>query len=345
MSNFGEQTYSQIEFRKKISNIRNNKSLSEEEKKKQINDLFLFQNRNENKNFIKNENKKECEHYPYKKCGNFHFSCCDTYAECIRCHNEKDLNNKHIPKIDLITCKSCSLEQPPSEKCIKPTCNIKFSRNYCGICNIWSEKDMYHCKDCELCISGKEDTRYHCHTCNSCFETTNSEFHRCVNISYREQVCGYCLKNIYNSQDKSIPLSCDHIIHESCYKNALHSEQYKCPLCKKSICSLDWSHTRFLISNQPMPEENIRTGDIVEVLFIENVLFIVSHILDNNMFKGELFQHETNKKMEVILSGTLLSKKNKKVEIYCNDCSKKGYTTFHYLGNECMNCNSFNTSL
>jgi ribosomal protein L37E len=94
-----------------------------------------------------------------------------------------------------------------------------------------------------------------------------------------------------------------------------------------------------------MPEENIKSGDIVEVLYIENVLFIVSDFLDNNIFKGELLQHETNIKMEVVLNGTLLSKKNKKVEIYCNDCSKKGYTSFHYLGNECMNCNSFNTNL
>jgi hypothetical protein len=32
-----------------------------------------------------------------------------------------------------------------------------------------------------------------------------------------------------------------------------------------------------------------------------------------------------------------------KLSIYCNDCEKKSDTYFHYKGNMCMYCNSFNT--
>lgn len=338
MSNFQDQS----EFRKKISDIRNNESLSQEEKNKQINDLFVLQN----KKFLKKDNtKKECEHYPYKKCGNFKFSCCNSRAECIRCHNENDLYNLHPVILDLITCNNCSLEQAPSEKCINLECNIKFSKNYCTICNIWSEKDMYHCKDCGICRIGKEDSSFHCHNCKSCFQTKDHSIHKCVSIPYNDQVCGYCLKNIYNSQHKSFPLICNHVVHQSCYKNAIESDQYKCPLCKKTVCNVDWNHIKFLISIQPMPEEDIISGDIVEVNSIKNVLFRVIDVLDNNMLKGELFEIETNNKIDVILKNKILNKKNKKVEIYCNDCCKRSYTTFHYLGNECMKCNSFNTNL
>jgi len=36
---------------------------------------------------------------------------------------------------------------------------------------------------------------------------------------------------------------------------------------------------------------------------------------------------------------------NYKVEILCNDCNDKTVTSFHFIGNECQSCGSFNTTI
>lgn len=264
----------------------------------------------------------------------------------MRCHSDD-----HKPILHKITCSNCKLIQDPSSKCIEPTCNISFSKNYCLKCFIWTEVDIHHCDKCGLCRVGNKDDLFHCDNCDACFDIKNKEEHQCitkketnkVGLTYREQNCAYCFDSTHNSQKSSLLLKCGHIVHHKCLSNAIESNQYRCPVCRQSINKIDWSYLKSLIDMQPMPEEDINIGDtvtcipfgnqfvkIIDIILFENSNILYKGVIDNLNISGS-FNRES------------LKKPLKKIEIYCNDCNNKSNTLFHYLGNECMNCGSFNT--
>jgi len=160
-----------------------------------------------------------------------------------------------------------------------------------------------------------------------------------IKISYKEQICAFCLESTHNSQHSSISLNCNHLIHNKCLKEAHENSQYKCPICRKSMFSMDWSLLRDLIKIQPMPEEEIIVGDIVICKSFGNSLFKIE-LINKLLYKGVFITMQN-------VYGTFykndLKKEVKKVNIYCNDCCQKSDVYFHYLGMECLYCNSFNT--
>lgn len=328
-------------LRKQILQIKNNNNLSQTDKNKEIHNLM-----NSKKNEIDLQTNtninidNSCVHYPNKKCNYFYFSCCDKFVNCMRCHNELLNDNKHIPILSKITCSECKLFQIPSNKCIK--CNIKFSNNYCNICSIWTDKEeIYHCDKCGICRVGNEDSLFHCDKCETCFLKINKDIHKCIEISYKEQICAFCLESTHNSQNFTISLKCGHLVHNKCLMDASGNGEYKCPTCRKSMYKMDWTLLRELIKIQPMPDEEIFEDDIVICKSFGNTLFKVNEI-DGIMCKGT-FINLSN------VYGTInkfnLKKDNRKVDIYCNDCFEKSNVYFHYLGMECLKCNNFNTMI
>jgi len=318
-------------LRKNIIEIKKNKNISESEKNKAIQNLM------NNKKIVNLEIEDNCNHYPNKNCNYFYFSCCNKFANCIRCHNELLNENKHLPCLSNITCGYCKLFQIPSNKCTN--CNLQFSNNYCNICFIWTDKEIYHCNKCEICRIGSKDSLFHCDKCDICFPIIGGDLHKCIEISYKVQTCAFCLESTHNSQNSSFSLNCGHLVHHKCLKSAHENDQYKCPLCRKSMFSMDWSLLRDLIRIQPMHEEIIVVGDIVICKSFGNSLFRIESI-NELLYKG-IFIKLLNVK------GTFhkdsLKKIVKKVNIYCNDCCQKCDVYFHYLGMECLHCNSFNT--
>jgi len=318
-------------LRKMIIEIKKNKNLSESDKNREIQNLM------NNKKTVSCEIEDTCIHYPTKNCNYFYFSCCNKFANCIRCHNELLNENKHLPFLSNITCGYCKLFQKPSNKCTY--CNVKFSNNYCSICFIWTDKEIYHCNKCEICRIGNKDSLFHCDKCDACFSIIGKDLHKCIEISYKEQTCAFCLESTHNSQNSSISLKCSHLVHQQCLRSAHENDQFKCPLCRKSMFSMDWSLLRDLIKIQPMPEEEIFIGDIVICKAFGNSLFLIESI-NELLYKGTSIRLSNVK-------GTFykydLKKEVKKVNIYCNDCSKRSNVYFHYLGMECLHCNSFNT--
>lgn len=328
-------------LRQNIKNIQNNNNLSTEEKGKEIQKLM------NNASFASSASSdssdintiKKCEHYSYKKCDKFYFSCCNKFINCVRCHNEIDHKpTNHKPILKYITCTKCNLLQKPSNKCENNECNIFFSKYYCDICSIWTDKNIIHCIDCGICRIGDKDSLFHCNSCETCFNGSK-ESHICINKSYKEQICSYCLENIYDAQDSSISLKCNHIVHNKCLQNATKSKCYTCPTCRKSIYDIDWSSLKYLINIQPMINE-LFVGDIVKCNVFGNLDFQINSI-ENNMYKG-IF---VGTYIHGIFNDKSLIKEPKRVDIYCNDCNKTSNVLFHYLGHECIHCESFNTSL
>jgi RING finger/CHY zinc finger protein 1 len=328
----------QSDLRNEIQKIRANHELSTNDKNKLIQDVMNKNNKTNNN--LRNHDIKDCTHYPNKNCNYFYFSCCNKFAHCIRCHNEID--NDHKPNLINITCANCKLFQKPSNQCTK--CNIIFNKNYCSICYIWTDKDIYHCDQCGLCRVGKKDASFHCTNCETCFDISNIK-HQCkTNISYKDKTCGFCLENIYDSQIPVHTLSCNHFVHIKCFKNATENDQYKCPVCRKSMFNVDWTFLRNMISIQPMPEDDIIIGTIVSCKYFGKmkVLDIYEH---GNMYYGELFEFGLSNKVYGSFYKNDVKKLPKMVNIICNDCNEKSNVKYHYLGCECYNCGSFNVSI
>lgn len=325
--------------RLKIKNIQNNNALSMSEKSKEIQKIMSGNCTINDINII------NCNHYLNKKCNKFYFSCCNTFACCVRCHNENMINN-HKAELKYITCKKCKLLQIPSNLCIDTNCNTVFSNNYCSKCFIWTDKSIVHCDDCGICRIGDKNSLFHCNNCDACFSIDGKHLHKCVNISYREQICAYCMESTHTSQDSSVSLKCGHLVHNKCLQSATKLHMYTCPSCRKSIYDLDWTSLKNLIEMQPMIEEDIYIEDIVECKVLGNLSFQVNDISINTygfkMYKGIFIMND-------IKYGSFnresLKKPLKRVDIYCNDCDTKSNVLFHYLGHECLNCSSFNTSL
>jgi len=105
-----------------------------------------------------------------------------------------------------------------------------------------------------------------------------------------------------------------------------------------------WNMMRFSIQVQPMPTEffEIVVGDIVKSEYGD---FLVENIRPDDMMEGK-FVNWKNKNGSMVF-GTFSRNslvKSDGIKIYCADCSTESMSKFHYLGFECTNCNSFNTT-
>jgi hypothetical protein len=337
------------ELRKQIQLIRLNSSLTEIEKNKQIQKLMM-------NNYTHTTSKSIilCDHYPNKKCSNFYFECCNLNFNCHRCHNEYiETNNlhQHKPIIKSVECIECGAINTNTNNCVN--CSIEFAKSHCIDCGIWTDIDIYHCIKCGLCRKGTQESLFHCDNCNICFNKTtqSEESHKCNKISYVNSNCGFCFESVFTSQSNSIMMKCNHIVHKNCLDKAYENNDYKCPICRKSTCIINWSHLDYLISIQPMPND-ILVGNIVDCNIINsrwskfNSKFLVEEIIiDKELYKGYIINSQTYEKIFQITVNYQSIKPNiAKIDIYCNDCESNTNTNFHYLGNKCTNCGSYNTS-
>jgi hypothetical protein len=229
-----------------------------------------------------------CTHYK-KKCSRFFFSCCNRRDNCHRCH--KELRSCTAPKVAEIICDDCNTAQEPAKSCIN--CSIVFSNSFCSICNIWTERDIFHCNDCGLCRVGSQAEHFHCQTCNGCFLSSSRDSHVCIFRPMNELSCPICMDPIHSSQSAGVILPCRHVVHQPCRTASLQKGIYRCPSCRHSMIEMSptWESLRESIRAQPMPLE-----------------------------------HQVE------------------VQYTCFDCSHRGPAMFHFLGIECGNCGSFNTS-
>ena len=247
----------QSELRKKIIEI-NKLNISSIEKQTKIQELF---NSNYSNILDKKTTKKtidNCTHYKNRKCMIL-ASCCNKYYQCRICHDNSEDHKIDRFKTEFIVCKICDQKQECSNTCI--SCNINFGDYYCGICHLWITKEgeenpaVYHCDKCNICRKGNKEDYFHCDKCNLCLTKTLEKNHNCVENTL-ESVCCICKETIIDSVKNISVLNCGHCIHSICLEKWC-KENYKCPLCKKSISDMKnyWSEIDNFLENQKMPED------------------------------------------------------------------------------------------
>lgn len=334
------------EKRRQIIEIRANSNLTEKEKNSQILNVMMSNNKcNPDDFFDRNDNlSKTCGHV-VKSCYKMFYSCCNIYDPCLTCHKVRGFCKKKSIATK-ITCSKCDVEQEPSTQCI--SCHIEFAKNYCGICQIWNNNEMSHCDKCNSCKPHKKEDLYHCDKCQTCYIKKNLHLHKCIN--YKESNCVVCNKSVYNSASIVKNLDCKHTIHKECYNEMYSRENYKCPLCKKSMWDMKstWENIRTNIKFTPLPKDivPINPNDIVNSPY-GKFKVIEKKVIDNEIFwKGEYINLNTNQdessNITDLISENLLEKDNTR-NIYCNDCNTNSITPYHFYGLECGCCGSFNT--
>jgi RING finger/CHY zinc finger protein 1 len=317
------------DYQQDIRNIQKDVSLSSSEKTEKIKIILSQPHEIEQKSNF----SETCSHYK-KKCSSFQFECCSILDPCHRCHLER--NTCDNVKILTVVCSVCKTRQPPSSKC--SNCLEVFAKNYCGICSIWTIKNIFHCDSCGICRVGKKEDTFHCNTCMMCFKITNSE-HVCLSTSFVEKQCVVCNEDIFNNQDKSFPLPCNHFVHKNCLVEYTKFGNLNCPYCKMSICNLEerWKSIRDSIQKTPVPKNFfvLKEGFIVPSKFGRFHI----HKIKDSLYYGNFVDWSIGRG---ILHESALTK-NIYVSIYCNDCFQKSQTLFHFYGLECKHCGSFNT--
>ena len=366
----------QSKKREQIQKIKSDQGLTEKEKNIKIQQLMSNNYLESNIKTKTNENKT-CSHYT-KKCSRFVFECCDIIDPCVRCHRERECCEPVNIKVKEIICNECGFKQQPKSDC--DGCGIRFNKSYCGICYIWTDKDITHCVDCGICRIGTAETLYHCTDCETCFNIDKSKglIHECVGKQKNEDnkdntnnkdnksnnkkitkwtdgLCVICTESTFNSQSESFSLPCTHLIHSNCFNEYILQSNYKCPYCKKSICDLttQWNFIRSQIKLYPISNEMIpiEPEDIVDTPYGKFRVLKINIVNGTKLFEGEfvnwfLDSKLKHNKLKHNVNATLnysCVKKNLYKNIYCNDCGKNSKTPFHFYGLECIECGSFNT--
>ena len=212
-------------------------------------------------NYSNNKNKdiKEtiCNHYK-RNCKIECFECQKIYP-CRFCHDDVEDHTLNRFQVVNMMCNFCDKLQKCNQTCIY--CDEMMSEYYCDICKLFTNNlDITHCYKCGICRIGKDIT--HCDKCNMCINNDKLEAHKCVDVF--DTICLICQEDIKTSRDVNIILECNHVVHVKCLQESLPTQNYQCPLCKKSMTDMThlWEQLDNYVSNSKMPEEynNMRSN-------------------------------------------------------------------------------------
>ena len=241
------------EIRKQIIAIHANTSMTPSEKQTSIMNLMRKSQKDKQENInieqtsnieltSNNEHEiiaSECTHYErlcLVECPDIK---CRKFVKCRLCHDSQISDHKLDRfSISNVMCMNCNEIQSVSNKCIK--CETLFGKYYCNICHLFENnegKDIFHCQDCGICRMGKAENFTHCPNCNLCINNELYNNHKCFLNTWND--CPVCMDELKNSVKQLFLLKCGHGIHVECLR-VLLSNDYRCPLCKKSIG--DMSH-------------------------------------------------------------------------------------------------------
>ncbi|CAN0919990.1 E3 ubiquitin-protein ligase MIEL1 [Linum grandiflorum] len=211
-----------------------------------------------------------CQHYR-RRC-RIRAPCCDKVFTCRHCHNEatsllenpKDRHEIVRHNICRVICSLCDTEQKVSQACIN--CGVSMGEYFCEVCKFYDDdvgKEQFHCDKCGICRVGGHSNYFHCDKCGSCYQMNLRNNHSCVENSMKnycpicyevillnfyvlcnsEEFFGpknllFCSQFLFDSVKGSIVLKCGHTMHMDCYEEMRKVNQYRCPLCSKTVMDM-----------------------------------------------------------------------------------------------------------
>nr|XP_043635821.1 E3 ubiquitin-protein ligase MIEL1-like isoform X2 [Erigeron canadensis] len=182
-----------------------------------------------------------CEHYR-RRC-KIRAPCCNQIFFCRHCHNDftgalTDPKERHeVVRQDIkqVICDICSTEQEVAQICTN--CGVKMGEYFCGICKFYDDdisKQQFHCDDCGICRVGGRENYFHCQKCGSCYDIKLLDNHACVENSMKHH-CPICYEFLFDSIKSVSIMKCGHTMHVECADEMINQNQYRCPICSKSM--------------------------------------------------------------------------------------------------------------
>nr|XP_025604146.1 E3 ubiquitin-protein ligase MIEL1 isoform X3 [Arachis hypogaea] len=191
-----------------------------------------------------------CEHYK-RRC-KIRAPCCNQIFSCRHCHNDamgslSDPKERHeLVRRDVkqVICSICDTEQEAAKVCAN--CGVNMGEYYCEICKFYddnTEKGQFHCDECGICRVGGRDNFFHCPTCGSCYSVNLQGNHPCVENSMKS-FCPVCYEYLFDSIKGTTIMTCGHTMHMDCFYEMAEQNQYRCPICSKTVfdMSRSWEH-------------------------------------------------------------------------------------------------------
>ena len=265
----------QTNLRKKIAEIKLQNQPKEQEAKLIQGQFYKSKSKNDNQQSEKNnfteqeqqktyfcqeDNKFGCEHY--HRNAKILAECCKKLYPCRLCHDEYASHNIDRFSTKFMMCMSCDKNelQEIGQEC--KYCLVKISEYYCDVCKQLSSdinKPLYHCDKCGICRVGDIENAFHCDLCEACYDIQAKDEHNketCVS-SRVNSTCPCCHEETYGSVKRIFIIKCGHCFHEDCQKKMFNAEEYRCPICKKSIPNMDmhWAAINSYMDLNKMPEE------------------------------------------------------------------------------------------
>ena len=234
------------EKKNKILEINRRTDINQNEKSKLIREVFKSIN-------IKVDTIPKCNHY--KRNCLIHCKECNKFYGCRLCHDENENHKINRFKIEMMKCKLCNTVQKCSQTCIN--CSKEMSKYYCNICHLFANNDnriIKHCDKCGICRIGDNK---HCDKCNMCFDISIYDTHNCIEETKYNDNCCICQQDLKTSRLHTTILKCNHLVHQECLNQYLKSNQYQCPLCKKSLIDMSnmWTDIENYVNLCQMPDE------------------------------------------------------------------------------------------
>ncbi|KAF7119995.1 hypothetical protein RHSIM_Rhsim13G0016300 [Rhododendron simsii] len=90
----------------------------------------------------------------------------------------------------------------------------------------------------------------------SCYSVDLLDNHLCVENSMKNH-CPICYEYLFDSVQSTRIMRCGHTMHTNCFDDMLVQNQYRCPICSKSLCNMSraWERLDEEIEGTAMPEE------------------------------------------------------------------------------------------
>mmetsp|Transcript_30686 Transcript_30686/g.65844 ORF Transcript_30686/g.65844 Transcript_30686/m.65844 type:complete len:379 (+) Transcript_30686:129-1265(+) len=261
---------SAVARRRAIQGIMRNNTLSDQEKRMQIQNL-MSGGRTEvtpvQCTILPQQEDTKCTHYD-RNC-NIIAPCCNRVVGCRICHDDTSPPghpNMNRFMVREVVCKLCGTRQMASNQCIN--CKAEFGKYHCNKCNLWmsQSKKPFHCNECGFCRVGGQENFRHCSECCMCISVNVFATHRCFKDKYKNN-CPVCREDMFSSRQSPQDLPCGHAIHAHCFRK-LAGFDYRCPICKKTVVSqasmaAAWEARARDIAEHPMPADLQRIVDIM----------------------------------------------------------------------------------
>ncbi|KAL4558839.1 hypothetical protein LXL04_037042 [Taraxacum kok-saghyz] len=225
-----------------------------------------------------------CNHYR-RRC-KIRAPCCNQIFFCRHCHNEatsalanpKERHEIVRHDIKQVICAICNTEQQVAHICIN--CGVKMGEYFCGICKFYDDdvNTKHHLSF--ILFYSIENKRFQKNSFiamtvgyvelealrnssiaksvvwRSCYDVSLRDIHACLENSTKNH-CPICYEFIFDSTKGATIIKCGHTMHLDCYEEMIIKNQYRCPICSKSMCNMSrtWQRLDQEIEATAMPEE------------------------------------------------------------------------------------------